>query len=271
LPAGKYSLCGGVLTDSQGRGCILTPPTFVSTNPILYGHLLIVFSRTQFQCDAGAKPTYGFSISSSGQILYNGSGTFYACPTGDNGAYNIYTKSIQAKCVVVTLTANGCAAPPAPPKPAAPSCGYALNNFEFPHLLVPVNSASPNQAYGTQYFGQVTSTISSIYNFDIPPKDAGKTCSLVFLFPQQKDLQTSSFTFSGAGNIDFAKLSNVANQQTTYANQPSVATDYGVTKVAPGNQYTIASFPCPANTAISFKLSSKDTSLKYFQDYNPSP
>lgn len=118
----------------------------------------------------------------------------------------------------------------------------------------------------------MSSTISTIFNFDIPYSDTGKTCSLVFLFPKQSDLQTSSFTFSGSGAIDFSMLSGIATQSTTFANAPTVKTDYGITPVAPGNSYTIATFPCPANTAVAFEMKSQGgTCLDYFQDYNPSP
>lgn len=124
---------------------------------------------------------------------------------------------------------------------------------------------------GTSYFGEVSSTISSIFDFDIPSSDAGKTCSLIFLFPKQVDLQTSSFTFSGSGNIDFSMLKSPADASTSYANMPAVAMDYGMTMVAPGNSYTIASFACPAGQKVAFEMSAKDdTMLKYFQDYNPS-
>jgi hypothetical protein len=118
----------------------------------------------------------------------------------------------------------------------------------------------------------VGSTTSSIFNFDIPSSDAGKLCSLIFLFPTQANLVTSSFIFTGNGGIDFSLLSGVATQSTTYNNAPGVAVDLGVTTVAPGNSYTIATFACPAGTTVSFEVKgSGDTSLVFFQDYNPSP
>ena len=83
---------------------------------------------------------------------------------------------------------------------------------------------------------------------------------------------TSSYTFSGSGAIDFAKLSSPATQATDYANAPSVANDLGTFTVAPGNSYSISTFSCPAGQTIAFEMSAKDsTSLTYFQDYNPSP
>jgi len=249
LPEAQYCITDSSITDANGRGCILTPPT------------------TQFQCDVGATPSSGFSIGCDGTLSYQGSSTFWECQTGDNGEANIYTSPGGTNCGQITLTTDGCFSG------CAKTCPTNLNgNYEFPHLIIPVDSSNPNTAAGTSYFGAVSSTVSSIFNFDIPSSDSGKTCSLIFLFPTQADLQTSSYTFSGNGGIDFSMLSGTATTGTTSANAPGVETDYGVTTVAPGNSYNIATFACPAGTTVSFELkASGDTSLNYFQDYNPSP
>jgi hypothetical protein len=142
----------------------------------------------------------------------------------------------------------------------------------LPHLIIPVDSSAPNKAPGTAFNGTVTDTVSTIFNFDIPKSDAGKTCNLVFLFPEQHELETSAFSFSGNGKIDFAKLSGDATKSTSYSNRPEVAKDYGVTKVSPGNSYLIATFSCPAGETVSFQMSDAGTTeLEYFQDYNPKP
>jgi len=113
--------------------------------------------------------------------------------------------------------------------------------------------------------------MSSIFNFDIPTSYTG-TCSLVFLFPEQSQLTTSSYTFSGSGEIDFKQLSTVAAQATTYANQGGVEADFGVKTVTPGTSIVVETFSCPAGETVSFELIAKSgTSLTYFQDYNPSP
>jgi len=254
LSQAEYCITESSITDASGRGCILTPPT------------------SQFQCDTGATPTSGFGIGCDGTVSYNGGTTFWECQTGDNGEANIYLTPGGTNCGEITLTADACGSCP-PPPPPPPGCPTNLNgNYEFPHLIIPIDSSNPNNAPGTSYFGEVSSTVSSIFNFDIPASDSGKTCSLIFLFPEQSQLTTSSYTFSGNGGIDFSLLSGVATQATDYANAPSVKTDYGVTTVAPGNSYSIATFACPAGTAVSFELkASGDTCLSYFQDYNPSP
>ncbi|KAJ5752255.1 ubiquitin 3 binding protein But2 C-terminal domain-containing protein [Penicillium odoratum] len=255
----------GSITDSSSRGCILTPPT------------------TQFQCDTGATPTPGFSISSSGLLEFGGSTQFFSCETGDNGGMNIYTMttSAQSGCSVIELEADSCSSSnsasasssASSTSSASGSCSTSLSGaFEYPHLIVPINSQSPNQAHGTSFNGEVTSTISSIFNFDIPQSDSGKTCTLVFLFPNKADLETSDYTFSGDGRIDVAQLSEAASSLTTFNNAPSVSKDLGDITVSPGNSYVISSFSCPAGETVAFELKNAgSTDLTFFQDFNPSP
>lgn len=118
----------------------------------------------------------------------------------------------------------------------------------------------------------MTDTVSSIFNFDIPKSDSGKTCSLVFLFPEQQDLETSAFSFSGNGKVDVAMLSGDATSKTSYSNKPSVKKDYGEFTISPGNSYLISTFKCPAGETVSYEMSNAGTTnLDFFQDYNPSP
>ncbi|GES62407.1 GPI anchored cell wall protein [Aspergillus terreus] len=361
----------GAITDENGRGCIVTDDT------------------TQFQCDAGATATPGFSINSQGQLSYNGDSGFVACATGQNGGMNLYTTESDkvTQCKDISLMADSCSgsgsgsssssvavpsstpgagqsssvpvpsssasvpAPPAKttvhttmtttycpetestvpvvtvpssstpavptgpapsqpagsetpssPQPSVPasstpeapssqpsqtatsaqpsgtqsssgSCPTDLSgNYEYPHLIIPVDSSKPDNAPGTSYNGTVTSSISSIFNFDIPSSDAGKTCSLVFLFPNKEDLETSSYSFSGDGKIDFASLESTASASTTYNNAPAVKEDLGEFTVSPGNSYVISTFSCPAGQAVSYEMKNAgSTNLNFFEDYNPSP
>ncbi|KAJ5126541.1 hypothetical protein N7448_007320 [Penicillium atrosanguineum] len=256
LPEGEFCIDGGSITDGNGRGCILTPPT------------------TQLQCDVGATPTSGFSISSNGLLEFNGSPDFIACETGDNGGLNIYTtqSSDLSNCKMIELEASSCSS--GTTSPPATNCGTALStgNYEFPHLIIPVDSSSPNTAAGTSFNGKVTSTVSSIFNFDIPSSDSGKTCSLVFLFPEKANLETSSFTFSGDGKIDFSELSKAATTSTTFDNAPSVSKDLGEITVSPGNSYVVSTFSCPAGQAVAFEMKNAgSTDFEFFEDFNPAP
>ncbi|KFY10355.1 hypothetical protein V491_07681, partial [Pseudogymnoascus sp. VKM F-3775] len=144
--------------------------------------------------------------------------------------------------------------------------------YQYPHLIIPVSSSSPDQAVGTQYNATISSTESTIFNFDIPTSYAGKQCSLLFLFPEQDQLETSAFTFSGTGAFDFAQLSTIATEQTTYNTVGDIANDFGVMTATPGSTTIVSTFSCPAGESVSYEISTTDsTSLTYFQDWNPSP
>ncbi|GAQ37760.1 hypothetical protein AtubIFM55763_006728 [Aspergillus tubingensis] len=153
------------------------------------------------------------------------------------------------------------------------SCPTDLSgDYEYPHLIVPINSSTPDTAYGTQYFGTVSSTVSTIFNFDIPSSDSGKTCSLIFLFPTKDQLETSDYTFSGDGKVDFSQLESAASESTTYNNAPGVKQDYGDFTLSPGNSYLISTFSCPAGQTVSYEMKEAgSTYLNFFEDYNPSP
>ncbi|KAJ5236459.1 hypothetical protein N7489_006550 [Penicillium chrysogenum] len=315
----------GAITDSNGRGCILTPPT------------------TQLQCDEGVAPAPGFSINSEGGLEYNNSPDFVACATGQNGASvpgpqptapgggggggpqpspsmpapsggagvppSVTEPSpgggggTQPVSVPPHTGGGGSATVPTPTgsptgvrphptggfgntsvpvSPTSPAtatgtsggaCPTTLTgNYEIPHLIVRVDSSSPDTSAGTGLNGTVTSTISTVFNFDIPNSDAGKTCSLVFLFPRLEDLETSSYTFSGDGKIDFAKLSSTAVDSTSFSNVPSVSQDLGTITASPGNSYVISTFSCPAGQAVTYQMKNAgSTDFNFFEDWNPSP
>ncbi|KAI1082583.1 ubiquitin 3 binding protein But2 C-terminal domain-containing protein [Whalleya microplaca] len=155
------------------------------------------------------------------------------------------------------------------------SCpGTLSGDYQYPHLILPVDSANADTAYGTSYFGEITSTISTVFNFDIPTSYSGKTCSLIFLFPNKGTMETSDFTFSGSGAAVVSELSGTVNTTLTYNTVPTASETFDQITLAPGIAYTISSFSCPAGSSLAYELSSAsggDTSFRYFQDWNPCP
>lgn len=157
---------------------------------------------------------------------------------------------------------------------SASGCPANLSgDYQYPHLIVPVSSSSPDTAYGTQYNGSITPEMSTIFNFDIPQSYAGKSCSLVFLFPELSALETSSYSFNGEGGIVSHVLSSAANATTTYNTAGKEVLENGsIASLQSGNSYTISSDSCPAGTTVTFELSSTGgLDLEFFEDYNPSP
>ncbi len=68
------------------------------------------------------------------------------------------------------------------------------------------------------------------------------------------------------------QMAAVAQQSTTYTNQGSVKIDFGIKTVTPGTSTVISTFDCPRGDVVSYAMKAVgDTSLDFFQDYNPSP
>ncbi|KAK7539520.1 ubiquitin 3 binding protein But2 C-terminal domain-containing protein [Phyllosticta citribraziliensis] len=167
--------------------------------------------------------------------------------------------------------------PSTPGATPANACPTDLaGDFQYPHLIVPVNSSAPSTAYGTQYNGTLSSTTCTTYNFDIPTNySSSATCTLEFLFPHQEDLETSAFEFSAGsddGSVEFSRLSAPVDQATAWDSVPDVQSVYGSWAVRPGNGYVLASGACTPGQTFGVKACSKGgLELNYFQDWNPSP
>ncbi|KAK8159577.1 ubiquitin 3 binding protein But2 C-terminal domain-containing protein [Phyllosticta citrichinensis] len=167
--------------------------------------------------------------------------------------------------------------PSTPGATPANACPTDLaGDFQYPHLIVPVNSSAPSTAYGTQYNGTLSSTTCTTYNFDIPTNySSSATCTLEFLFPHQEDLETSAFEFSAGsedGGVEFSRLSAPVDQATAWDSVPDVQSVYGSWAVRPGNGYVLASGACTPGQTFGVKACSKGgLELNYFQDWNPSP
>lgn len=235
---------------------------------------------------AGGETTYPpggeSTYPSGGESTYvppGGGETTTAPPGGEttypSGGESTYPSGGDSTDVPPGGRETATAPPPSYPTATKPegSCSTDLSgDYEYPHLIIPVDSSKPDHAAGTSYNGTVSSTESTIFNFDIPAGDAGKTCSLVFLFPKLEDLETSSYSFSGDGKLDFCSLENPATESTNYNNVPKEKEDFGEHTVSPGNSYVIKTFDCPAGETVGYKIGNAgSTELEFFEDYNPSP
>lgn len=154
-------------------------------------------------------------------------------------------------------------------KPA--SCPVDLNGeYEFPHLIVPLDKYNRDTPGGNRFNGTITPQVCSAFNFDIHPDSAGKTCSLIFLLPLQQDLETSAYDFSGDGSLTFNRLLKPVERGTTWNNKG--AWQHLSTKpVWPGSSTLAWTGPCKAGKKIAIEVCSKGIELEYFQDWNPSP
>lgn len=161
------------------------------------------------------------------------------------------------------------------------SCPYYLptGNYEFPHLIIPTNKS--NIPIGHSYFAEVSpNNCATIFNFDIPPSRVGQQCSVYFTFPRHDQLVTSNFKWDGnnsnsegPGTLQLVQfMYNTGAVETTTGNsEPPLGSDpaLNLTGVIPGSFYKAWSGSCGPGGIMSWKLSSPDSSLLYFQDWNP--
>jgi hypothetical protein len=147
-----------------------------------------------------------------------------------------------------------------------------VGDWQYPHLIIPVSSKSPDKIHGTTYSPVFSDTHCTIFNFDIPTSYTGRTCSVVFLFPVQADLQTSSFTFNDQGTLTFTLLDSIATNSTTWNTAPAEKMGLGALQPKPGVMTVVKNHQCLAGYTASIKVcGSGGIKFKYFQDYNPKP
>ncbi|WPH03628.1 Hypothetical protein R9X50_00651100 [Acrodontium crateriforme] len=187
------------------------------------------------------------------------------CPT--KVTKTVYVTASESASTMTTVVSSSTAA-------GSKTCPTGLSGeYQYPHLIIPVSSEQPNKAWGTQYNGNVKPNEDTIFNFDIPASYAGKTCSLIFDFPEKKDLETSDYTWNNKGGLKIEQCAAPATQSTTWANKPASNGQVGVIpSLSAGNGYVVATGPCKAGERIAYEFSSTGgLDLEWFNDYNPSP
>lgn len=133
-----------------------------------------------------------------------------------------------------------------------------------------MDSDKPDDANGTSFFGTVSKTVTSYFKFDIPDSYADKVCTFKFIFPQVDQMETSSFTLTGSGNVT-AGFTRAVTENTTWNNAPKTTTKGNFT-LQPGGSYALAKGECEAGGVVGFMIEgSEDTWFKWFQDSNPCP
>jgi hypothetical protein len=162
------------------------------------------------------------------------------------------------------------------PRPSE-SCPLDLKGpFEFPHLIIPVSQHAPDVPQGNSLNGTLAPGICSIFTFDVHPEHAGKQCGLMFLLPELRNLETSSYVLRGSGSLVFFGLEgDDVDKDTTWNNKPKGHPFYiGPTAVRPGMKIDVAQAGCKAAAGRRVAIqvcSDGDLELSYFQDFNPEP
>ncbi|KAL1643095.1 hypothetical protein SLS58_005064 [Diplodia intermedia] len=148
--------------------------------------------------------------------------------------------------------------------------GRLTGDWEFPHLIVPVDASKPDFAPGTSLFGTVSKTVKTYFNFDIPSKYVGKSCAVVFMLPQQSQLETSSFELKGSGHV-FGGWTKEVSKETTFNTAPEGLKSKVSGTLRPGQSYVFGRTQCKPGVMTFVMEGASDTYFKWFQDFNPCP
>lgn len=130
--------------------------------------------------------------------------------------------------------------------------------FEAPNLIIPVDKADPSKVTGNGYVAQLSSTISTVFVFDIRPENQGKMCNLAFHMPPPSPWpDMSPLKLRSPGGITVSRVGQQAASNGVSANDLSGSNIVGsVPSIQPGNQYNIASVPCAAGQTIAYQVES---------------
>ncbi|KAH6657949.1 ubiquitin 3 binding protein But2 C-terminal domain-containing protein [Truncatella angustata] len=321
IAASTFTWFGDAFVDQQNRGCWWTPPTSVlqcdrGQQPDhgwaipCNGVATYNGQSTFYQCKTGDGDQVNLYLNSIGiacqpvTIIADGcTSSCQASPGGVGsgaGPQPIQTGTLSQSVPTVTPFTTGPMGPSYTPNPANPGnsgsaprptplapptkdCSADLSNtYHYPSLMIPIDRANPDKAYGPTPYGQVSPNASTLFNFDIPASDAGRSCKVFFSLPSQARLQSaqgSSYYFTGDGSAVFSRMRSLANQGTTY-NDVALGrigrTDLGALKMSPGNNYVIETFDCGAaiGTGVSYMIAEpagRDTCLVYYQEGAPVP
>lgn len=139
-------------------------------------------------------------------------------------------------------------------------------SFVAPNLIVPINRSDPSKFIGNSFTAQISSTLSTLFVFDMPSSSA-KTCNLVFSVPPVFDpTYVAPIKINSAGGISISRLDKSATAGTS-ASLVAAGTVVGsVPVLQPGHKYTITSAPCEAGQQVSYRADSLNgLDMNFFQ------
>jgi len=163
------------------------------------------------------------------------------------------SKSTDTKSGIVTYNTTSMTTSTPKVKGATSTCPTVLSGpYEPPHLIIQIDKTNPNKTFGNSYFGHVSSNVSTLFNFDVPTSDAGKTCTIIFLLPVNQPPWSGSYVVNGIGGIDICQLTEPANDTSTHNNVSSGSMVGSIATLISGNCYVVAVGPCVAGKTVGY-------------------
>ncbi|KAK8852037.1 ubiquitin 3 binding protein But2 C-terminal domain-containing protein [Apiospora arundinis] len=319
LDPSTFTWFGDAFVDKQGRGCWWTPPSKVlqcdPSQQMSHGFEIdctgrVTFSgkSTFFACQTDGDPNIYLEPNGAQcqPITLVADGCKSTCcdcdstspsagsvPRQINGRPEAPQNSkvpdnthpfAAADAQVFSMPSPSQVPSPLPLSPPTSDCPANIiwTPYEKPQLIIPVDRANPTRAYGPTYLGQVSQNASTVFNMEIPPSYAGKSCKVFFSFPTMEQMASSngseSYYFGGSGGISFARLAKPALITTTWedvfgsSNETGGGISLGQTTISPGYTFVVETFACPAGQTLTYLMmeqEDEDTYLVFMQNDVP--
>lgn len=125
---------------------------------------------------------------------------------------------------------------------------------------------------GNGFTAQLSSSISTVFVFDIRPEYQGKTCNLVFYVPPTTPSGgLAPYNIKTPGGINVSRLTNHIATPKINANSVGSSTPIGtVPSVQPASEYTIGSAPCDAGRRVGYQVDAiGGFTMDFFQMTSP--
>jgi len=122
----------------------------------------------------------------------------------------------------------------------------------FPNLIINVDKSNPGAYSAAGYTAQMTSTLATVFSFDIP-YDIHPTCTLTFTLPPPSGL--FRYTVAGSGVITVSSINGDVSTPTSYGSvAPLLGGSYGSFYVTSGGGGGAIGVPCSAGTTLQVVL-----------------
>lgn len=141
--------------------------------------------------------------------------------------------------------------------------------YEIPHLLVPIDRSNGSNIIGNSYIAQISSSFSTLFNFNLPSEFQGKTCNLVFHVPPESQEWWHPWHLSTPGGILFSQLETPATALTSSGTVSNSRPIGSVNSLELGG-HPVSSAPCEAGTTVGYRADALGAlDLQYFQMTSP--
>lgn len=140
--------------------------------------------------------------------------------------------------------------------------------MHFPTMIVPV---AEGMAYGPSFFINASSKVTTFVSFNTASNLQGN-CKLQMLFPPMDQLQTSSYSMSGDGQVTLCSCNSPVTSSTTFSNAPQMGECWTSSVRENQGTVTFGSMSCPSNGQATFAVKTTgNMAISMFEDFNQPP